>query len=206
MYKMMFFLTKLVYKKPNRIYKDIIKFTLYNGTDIEIIIFSERNPLYIGQATIFNTIIVEESIFSRYNNSARNYIITHEYAHTKQSVLSIIGILSGVILLMYLIKIFQQHSLYITYGLISSLIEFSLIAVGVISVFSWIIEIDADYYAIKLIGKDIFLDAKHDLKSKAPQRTFFQKFVIRMTHPPLWFTIKIYDCFNKNEKIDLKTH
>ncbi len=189
------FLTKLMYKNPNRIYQHVKKLKLYDGTDIEIIVFSERNPLYLGQATIFNTIIIEESVFRRYNNDTQNYILTHEYAHTKQNLLSIIGFVSLIILLEYLIWGFQQHPFYFPYGLM-----FSLIGVGVFSLFSWILEIDADCYTIKHIGKDIFLNGKADLKIKAQKRSFFKKLIIQLTHPPLWVTIKIYELINNKYK------
>lgn len=115
--KIKLFLTKLIYKNPHRIYKDVKKLKLYNGTDIEIILFSDRNAPYDGLTTIFNTIIIKESVFS-YNNDEINYILTHEYAHTKQNLLPF----SRIMFLAYLIRSFLQHPFYFPYGLMFSLI------------------------------------------------------------------------------------
>jgi hypothetical protein len=179
-------LTKFFYIRLfNRTYKGIVKSKLFNGNDIEIILFSNRN-LINATATFFGTIIMEESVFK--GNNKFNYILTHEYAHTKQKLSLVFLIVVSLVLIRILLLNYRQN---ITLAFISF-----LFLLFFIFLWSWIIEIDADYYAIKHIGKNPFLIAKYDEIQKTQQTKFFDKLTIRLTRPPYWVPIKIYEFIN----------
>jgi hypothetical protein len=64
--------------------KEVRTIEIEKGKEVEIIVFSRKNALHLGQSTVFGTIIIEESLFSEYSLNVQQYVLVHEYAHSKQ--------------------------------------------------------------------------------------------------------------------------
>ncbi len=203
MNKLKLFLMKQIYKID---FQKSKKIKLYNGNEIEVIISSEEDPFILAQATIFNTIIINQSVLSRYKENTQDYILMHEYAHTKQKIsflfmpLMIFSVIVGLLSLPFSIGmllgfIIKHNYLFLSYTIFLFVISF--LAIGLFSILSWYLEIDADYYSIKHIGKNNALNAIDGMKSKAIKIKFIYKVIGRLTHPPFWVPMKIYDFINK---------
>ena len=68
--------------------------------------------------------------------------------------------------------------------------------------FSWIMELNAEFQAIKVIGLDAFLDIRNNLK-KSPKPSRGSKIIIRMTHPPNNVTVRCWKWLHKNKGVIL---
>lgn len=178
-----------------------------DGKQQEITVCSGDNCLFIGQYTPLRTIVIHESAFS--DERLLSYVITHERAHKKQSWAFLIIPLALLVifqapgfLVLSLTSIGQTiathnwyHLLYFPLGII--------VAAALITVpcaFSWIMELDADFQAIRTIGFQTFLNLKNNALNPS-KHNFSSRAVINfMTHPPAGVTIRIWQWLHRKDK------
>jgi hypothetical protein len=174
---------------------------LPDGKEREIMIFAGDKALYLGQCTIFQTILIHESTLS--NKPLFDYILLHELIHTKQWWSVFIVPLIILIPVSLLLLIFSLVNLLLgvmelnLYGLLSSLVGI-LISAFLFSIpcsFSWIMELNADFKAIKEIGFESFIEIKN--APKILKRNFYSSIIIMMTHPPTMVTVKLWHWLHK---------
>jgi Zn-dependent protease with chaperone function len=177
---------------------------LPSGKNQEIIIFSNDKPLYLGQSTFFGTIIIHESLLN--DERLLNYVLLHEMAHKKQWWSYFIIPLLLLVLASFFSVIFALFTLIDSIinrnpgQLLTFLIE--LLVAGVLlfvpCAFSWVMELDAEFQAIKVIGLVAFTDIRKNLnKFPKPSKTFMV--IARMTHPPTSVTIRCWKWLHKNQ-------
>jgi Zn-dependent protease with chaperone function len=177
---------------------------LPNGKDQEIAIFSCDKPLYIGQCTPFRTIIIHEPVLN--DKQLLNYVLLHEMGHKTQwwsiFILPLIFLVpaSVFVLILAFVSLIQSMLQLNASQLLYFLGE--LILAGLLLLipcaFSWAMELDAEFQAIKVIGSDSFLDIRNNLKkSPKPSKTFMV--IARMTHPPTSVTIRCWKWLHKNK-------
>jgi Zn-dependent protease with chaperone function len=188
--------------------KEVRTTELENGKKLEIIVYSRRGTLYLGQSTVFGTIIIEESLFSEYGDNVQQYVLVHEYAHSKQKsiyYLMPLMVLSFIYLIFYPIALTvflffflsSDSAILLNLALGSILFAFSIIVfIGS----SWYLEGRADFYATLQMGKDRFLAARQEIKSKYPNPGLMYRAISRLTHPPLGLLLEVYDYFHKPEE------
>ena len=176
---------------------------LSNGKDQEIVIFSNENPLYIGQCTPFRTIIIHEPVLN--DKQLLNYVLLHEMGHKRQwwsiFILPLIILVpaSMFVVLFAFVSLLQS----IWQFNVSQLLYFlgELILAGLLLLipcaFSWVMELDAEFQAIKVIGLDSFIDIRNNIK-KSPKPSKGYMVIARMTHPPTSATIRCWKWLHKN--------
>lgn len=176
---------------------------LPKGKETEIMVFDGDGALYLGQCTIFGTIIIHESTIS--NKPLFEYIMSHEIAHSKQwwaifiiplIFLIPIGILSFFVSAVSLIQGIVKLNIYTVLGALAGIVIAGFLFAIPCAV-SWIMELNADFRAISTVGFETFVQVK-----KAPKvlkRNFSSRLIILMTHPPTTVTIKIWHRLHKHQ-------
>lgn len=85
MNRLQFFLTRVYVRTAiGGQVKEVRTIEIKKGKKVEIIVFSRKGALHLGQSTVFGTIRIEESLFSGYGHNVQQYVLFHEYAHGKQ--------------------------------------------------------------------------------------------------------------------------
>ena len=182
-------LTKWHINLGNGKYVRIETVKLPNGKDQEIAIFSCDKPLYIGQCTPFRTIIIHEPVLN--DKQLLNYVLLHEMGHKTQwwSIFilpliilvpaSMFGlILAFVSLIQSMLQLNASQLLYF----LGELILAGLLLL-IPCAFSWAMELDAEFQAIKVIGLDSFLDIRNNLK-KSPKPSKVYVVIARIDNTP----------------------
>ena len=174
-----------------------------DGKEREIMIFSGEKALYLGQCTILRKIIIHEGILD--NNLLFYYVLSHEFAHSKQwwevFIIPLI-LLLPISLCLLMLSLFNLFLATIELNLYNLLVSIAGILVSgllfaVPCGFSWIMELNADFAAIKKVGLQTFIDIKN--APKLLKRNFYSNIIIFMTHPPTKFTIKLWRLLHKHE-------
>lgn len=169
---------------------------------VEVTIFAKKDVLFIGQATLFGTIIIEESVLSQYGLMAQEYVLTHEYAHTRQKS-------KYVILPAMFWVVFKGASFFTTSGgafllllltrrfeylrLLTANAHSFILYLFLFCALSWILEGLADFYAIERLGRTQILEARRELRIKNPNRRLSHRVIGRLTHPPIEVTLRFFD-------------
>ena len=188
--------------------KEVRTIEIGNGKKVEIILFSRKGALHIGQSTVFGTIIIEESLFSEYSPDVQQYVLAHEYAHSKQKsvyllllfmVISFLYLISYpiavIIFLLFISTLGSSILLNLALGFIPFILSL-MVFIGS----SWYLEGRADLYATRHMGKRKFLAARQEIKEKHPNPKLMYRAIRRLTHPPLGLFLEVYDYFQKSEK------
>ncbi len=177
---------------------------LADGQEQEVTVFSGTNCLLLGQYTPLGTIAIHENVFK--NELLLNYILSHEVAHKKQwwkiimvPIALFVIIEAPKFLGLSLESIWSaitthslEHLLDVTVGLCVASFLFAIPFA-----FSWVLELDADFHSIKILGLQKFLDLKnHDLKP-LKRKYSFSFFLNLLTHPPTNFTSRIWQWWQK---------
>ena len=170
--------------------------------EVEIIIYSSKQDIVLGQTTITGAIAIHESVLDL--SYLLHYVVTHEDAHRRQwySFLSIpftaifwlgapISLLYGLVALGIFIA--QREMSYLHMSLQSLLLSIVLLLIACI--YSWFIEYKADGEAIRRLGVHTVLNARNYMES-LPRPSWIWRVIERMTHPPINFTIRINRFFN----------
>ncbi len=175
-----------------------------NGIEQEVAIFSGDKPILLGQCTPFRAIIIHESVL----NSERlsNYVLSHEMAHRKQwwSFLAIPMcfpvILSFLFIgqaLFFLIQSLASMSPSYLLGFMWCVLM-SVLALIIPCAFSWLLELNADFVAIKHIGLKAYLEIRDELR-KTRKPTVSSTIINRLTHPPAAITVRVWRGLHKHE-------
>jgi len=201
MNKILLWFSKSQIKTLNGEYVRTQDILLPNNRHQEIAIFSGDSTLYIGQCTALKTILIHESVFG--NAQEFDYVFTHEMAHKDQwwslfifpiALFCIFGATASLgITLATIIQTLIQRN----YGNLSFIPIGLLVAISFIVIFggfSWLMELDADFKAIKKVGFNTYLNIKNKPTKQKHSRT--QKIIIWVTHPPTngtsWFWRKFH--------------
>jgi hypothetical protein len=201
-------LTKIYLKISGRKFRRIKTFKISSKESIEYVSFYEKEIGFIGQALPLLSIIISEWVFKKYSKDAQRYVLIHEYAHKKLNpllsfislVLCMITGLSSIILIsatvatliFFIIKgniIFIYDSMICFAFLLMSILLFALV--------SWIIEAHAEIYAINMMGLGKIKKIDGERKLKKPKIGFLFNVIGKLTHPPTWLIIKIYELFHR---------
>jgi hypothetical protein len=111
------------------------------------------------------------------------------------AVLIVIGLYTLGASLFYL----MQAVLSLSLVLVTLSVLGLLLAVGLFMipwVFAWILEINADFKAINGLGIQAFSQIFYFLPKNKPM--FYQKILIRLTHPPPGLTIRLWKRLHKS--------
>lgn len=173
-----------------------------NGAEQEVAIFSGDKTMFLGQCTPFRTIIIHESVLN--NERLSNYALIHEAAHVKQwwsffaiplYFLVIFSILSlawaFVSLIQSLMSMNPSYMLGFMWGVI-----ISALSLAIPCAFSWTLELNADFVAIRYIGLQTFLEIREDLH-KIRKTTVSSRIINRLTHPTVGITVRVWHWFHK---------
>jgi len=196
-------LTKSHIQRANGKYVRTESVKLPNGKNQEIVIFSNDKSLYLGQSPFFGTIIIHESVLN--DERLFNYVLLHEMAHKKQWWSYLILPLLLLVLASFVSVIFALSTLIDSIinrnpnQLLTFFVE--LLVAGVFLVipcaFSWAMELDAEFQAIKMIGLDSFLYIRNNLKkSSKPGKGYLV--IARMTHPTTDITMRCWKWLHRN--------
>ena len=175
-----------------------------NGVEQEVAIFSGDKPISLGQCTPFGAVIIHESVLN--NDRLSNYVLIHEIAHKKQwwsifgiplFLLVILGFLILIRAFMFLVQSLISMNPSYLLGFVQYLIV-SLLALVIPCAFSWILELNADFAAIKHIGLQAFLEIRDDLH-KTRRLTLSLRILNRLTHPPVWIIVPVWHWRHKEE-------
>ena len=172
-----------------------------NYIEQEVAIFS-GDTWFIGQCTLFRTIIINESVLE--NKRLLDYVLIHEFAHTKQWW-SLFSIPLGFVLifsfytifvsLIFLIQAITSINATYLFGFIVWLI-ISIFTFVIPCLFSWILEFDAEFAAIKYMGLDTFIEIRGDLQ-KTRTLSLSGRIIRRLTHPTDGITVRVWHWFHK---------
>jgi hypothetical protein len=174
-----------------------------DGKEREIMIFSGEKALYLGQCTILRKIIIHEGILD--NNLLFYYVLSHEFAHSKQwwgeFIIPLILLLpiSCFLFISSFTNLFLATIQPNLNNLVTS-IEGILISALLFAIpcgFSWIMELNAEFAAIKKVGVLPFMEIKNG--PKLLKHDFCSNVIVFMTHPPTKVTIKLWRWFNKDK-------
>lgn len=171
---------------------------LLNEEHQEIIVFSGDKFPWRGQLTLFGTTIIHESAFS--TQSLLNYIVYHETGHKKQwygyFIYPVMVVCVPAFFLLLLESLWSLLASLIFLApsyLLGTLLGlfFAALSLAVVGLYSWALELNADFYAINKLGLQAFLNARSAIP-KQLKRPLFLRFIILLTHPPESVTIRIY--------------
>lgn len=174
-----------------------------DGKEREIMVFSGEKALYLGQCTILRKIIIHESILG--NKPLFDYVLFHEFAHSKQwwevFIIPLI-LLLPISFLLLILSLFNLFLATIKLNLYSLLVSIAgiLISVFLFAIpcgFSWIMELNAEFASIKEVGVQAFMDIKN--APKLLKHGFYSKVIIIMTHPPPNVTVKLWRWFHNHK-------
>ena len=170
------------------------------GVSYEVVIFSEKDNTTIGQYVfLVGTIIINQVVLQK--SKLLDFVLVHEFAHAKQWYGIILGILCCVALLV------AVYALTLTIAmLVAAIIRFNINVLGgfgifrlltlgalfIASMFSWILEYNADSKAISVLGNRRVSEALDEKKQLATSKSKALKVIVFLTHPPIKLTLGIY--------------
>lgn len=175
-----------------------------NGVEQEVTVFSSDKPMSVGQCTPIKTIIIHESVLE--NEQLSDYVLIHEMAHKKQwwsffaiplCILVIFGFFSLVSAFMFLIQSLISMNPSYLLGFAGFLVAFVL-ALIIPCAFSWMMELNADFAAIKQMGLEAFVGVRDELR-KTHKLTASWRIISWLTHPPLGITVRAWRWRHKQE-------
>jgi Zn-dependent protease with chaperone function len=169
---------------------------LPGGAKQEVTVFSGNNCILVAQYTPLGTIAIHESAFN--DEKLLNYVLMHEKAHQKQwwSLLRIP--LTVFIVGLWFLSRFMASGQTATTVDLNELVNFVFGLITMLLLFasfSWLMEFDADFQAIKAIGIQSFVDL-----STVSGNLF--RFNLRavfslLTHPPRSLTARLWRCLHQ---------
>ena len=197
-------LTKLHIRSVNGRFVRTQTMKIPNGIEQEVAIFSGDKPIFLGQCTPFRTIIIHESVLN--NERLSNYVLIHELAHRKQwwsffaiplSFLVILSFYFLVLAFVFLIQSLIAMNPSYLLGFMRYVIM-SVLALIIPCAFSWMLELNADFVAIKHIGLEAFLEIRDELR-KTRKLTLSLRIINWLTHPPVGITVRVWRWLHKQE-------
>ena len=171
---------------------------LLGAEDQEVVVFfSDKSPL-LGQVTFLRTTIVHESVFR--SKHLLDYVIAHETRHKKQWYvyfiypIIIVCVFAAFFLMLAAVWSLLASIIYMNPGYLLGTffgLVFAVLSSAIFGLCSWTLELNADFYAIKKLGLQAFLNALADAP-KPHKRSFYLRAIILLTHPPANVTIRVY--------------
>jgi hypothetical protein len=156
-----------------------------DGRRQEVFLFNGDRALFSGQCTFYNTIIISESVIDRH--PLGDYVLAHEMQHRQQGWRFLIFPL--VLLMVFGISDLFPGGVDLLSDFRISIILSVLLRIGLAAVlvaipclFSWFLEIDADFKAIRVVGLPAYLDITEGSRFK--NHRLIQRALNRLTHPP----------------------
>ena len=185
-------LTKLSLRLNRYKFKEIKEFVLPNNQKVEIITFEGKHS-NIGATTLFKTIIINEDLFLKYPKIIQDYVIAHELGHSRFSNLVFV-IISFALLVANLLKILGFVAIISSF-IISSILNYYYVFFVTLGIWgliffiiglliTWKSEIDADFYAIKLLGLEKFISCKKVIKNKHSKIPIRRRIENVLSYPP----------------------
>jgi hypothetical protein len=176
---------------------------LPDGRGQEVTVFSGDNCIFLAQYTPLGKIAVHERVFA--DKPLFSYVLTHETAHKNQwwsffrIPLAILVALNapGVIIsaLDALGQVISNNDwAQFTYFPLGMMAASLLIAAP--CAFSWLMEFDADFQAIKIIGLNTFKDLTVDKYQSF--KLGLNAVINLLTHPPAGLTVRLWRWFHPN--------
>jgi len=170
-----------------------------DGREQEVTVFSGDNCIFLAQYTPFGTIAIHERVFK--DRRFFNYVLTHETAHKNQwwsffriplallIVLYVPGLINSAI--DSLSQAISNHDLfqlgYFTLGIMASIFLFALPCA-----FSWLMEFDADFQTIKIIGLNTYMDLTRYRYQPQSFKIGLNTVINLLTHPPTGLTVRLW--------------
>ena len=208
MNKTLLWLTKRYIRGIGGQAKEVVQIQLGKNVEKEVVTFSKKDSLFLGQVTLFNTIIIEESLFSKYSPEVQEFVLTHEYAHTKQKIRYIfLPIMLALTFSLFFLSLFIsiQAILFLIalqFALLVNLVMdglvYFILMVLIFSSLSWWMEGTANYYAITQLGKNKVASVVQEMKEKNPKPKLSHKIIGYLTHPPIRLSLKAYDFIHRS--------
>ncbi len=181
----------------------------HEGAEMKVITFTSKKALVLGQLTPFSTIIIHDIVFQ--SERLLRYVTTHESIHKRQWYRYFIYPLLPVCLLssacmatyfILLLRAMVQSHVQISPLLPAAALFLAILLVALPCGFSWFLELNADFGAIRKLGRQSVLDAIQDARElmkvhgfKRP--SFSQRVFIRMLHPTIGITLRLYELFHR---------
>lgn len=182
---------------------DMRKILLPNGENVTVSVYSKEGDICLGQVTPANNIIVNEILFKTFSKRVQDYVLLHEFGHKRSSVLVqllvwvVVGF-SAIAALLLSVSLFSFLFSWIVMFLINPervwvilpIVATNLVLLFIFLLVSWFGEINADFYAIKIMGLEKVKQAKKEIKQKSKINKI-QKLVVLVTHPPNFIVLRL---------------
>ncbi len=180
--------------------------TLKNGKSIEVLLYKGEHEYFGAKVLPFPSVIIaEECLFRDYSRNVSNFILAHEYTHTRVpwfvdivyyvimllSGMAAFGFLYGTILFLLLAAKWHNILILAVYSFICLLIAMSLFGI-----FSWLYEGFAEIGAIRLLGASATNKAYAEMKKKHKKRSWHTAFMDWLRYPPRSLVLKFYEWFH----------
>jgi len=181
---------------------DTIK--LRSQETLEVIVFSSKVGLFLGQVTPFGTTTINELVLD--SGKLLEYVLAHESAHRRQWFRHLIYPI-GFIFLMPIIPSLAVALAAILTAIIAGepfLLLYAAICLAIPAVllmffasFSWFLEIHADFSAMRKLGMQFVIDAREEgrrlLRARGIKKLdLLQRSLAGLTHPPFSLTSWLY--------------
>ncbi len=185
------------------------KYPLPNNKEADIFVF-DADYQCKGASTLFSTITIKNNIFDNYSQRVQDYIISHEMGHirhpalfylTTHLLLFAFSILKGIAICILALSFIWSgliifHELSILHGLL--IVAYSILTIMLSTFFSWVSELDADFYAIGLLGLNNIMIARIEMTAEEGMIPFRKKLSRFTRRPPPQLTFYLYKKLGKN--------
>ena len=185
------------------------KYPLPNDKEVDVFVF-DTDYQCKGAATLFSTIAVKNDIFNKYSRAVQDYIISHEMGHIRHPILFYLAthLLLFVLTMLKGMAIYTLassfiwggliifHELSILYGIL--IVAYSILAIILSIFFAWVSELDADFYAIGLLGLNTVIMARAEMSAKEGILSSRRKLSRFTRRPPPQLTFYLYKKLGKN--------
>ncbi len=174
--------------------REIKEYLLPNGKTVKLFVFKGRF-LYMGQATKYSTIIIDEKVFTEHSKDFQDYVILHEYAHIRSPIINVLSFFIPLITLFFGIFVFLSLiTMPSIFGVV--LLIFLLLVAG-------LPEVDAEFYAIKILGLNKILSIHKEIRPKKSQKSIINEIASIITHLPvrlIFLFYRVYPAFAQGKR------
>jgi hypothetical protein len=199
--KILLELTKFVIFSNNGKFVRTQNVKIPNCDEREVAVFS-GDTLFLGQCTPFGTVIINESVLN--DERLSNYVLVHEFAHTGQwwfyfsiplALLFILSIYPFLLAVIFLIQsISSMNGTYLVEFMFWLII--AIFAVGIPCLYSWVLELNAEFAVIRYLGLQSFKEIRKDLR-QTRKLSIGSRIIRRLTHPSDGITVSVWLWFHE---------
>lgn len=202
--------TKLWLRLQGKKFLRVSTIELPGDREEQVAVFTGNTYDMVGQVTPWGTILVHE--FAFLIERLYDYVVAHESAHKRQwfryllyplmTLWMILPFSCLLFVFMVIQAIITQKTIYLDTAITTLIASALLLAIP--SLFSWVIEFQADCYAIRKVGLSNILDAIKEGRALAEERGYkrpdrLSMILARLTHPPLSLTYRVCCLLHRNE-------